>query len=687
MYREHFLVGLFLIVLTFGCQPEKRITSPPSKDTSSGNPCSTNFNCPAGEECTNGYCMKICVPNCTNRECGSDGCGGYCGTCPQGTACDPQGLCAAKPCTPQCSGKQCGSNGCGGSCGTCPALMGCNGVGKCDSGSGCLPNCTGKICGPDGCGSVCGKCPAGFMCNDTSQCSVDPSACSNLNPAGECQQNNQYVVRCLNGQLLATYCDPELGLKCGFSAVTQTAECIKDGCAPNCLNKQCGPDGCGGVCGVCPLTENCNTQGICSDTCTPNCAGKYCGPNGCGGQCGTCDTGYKCSPTGQCIDPSTCTPNCFGKKCGPDGCGGSCGTCSSGQYCDVGQCLNGTSGCTPNCAGKTCGNDGCGGSCGSCPASQQCDVEGHCVTMGGGACGSLTFEGQCNDTKTIVSWCEGGVMESQDCTVFGSNYQCAWMDADTGYWCLDKCNCTDKECGDNGCGESCGSCPTGQNCNNSGICVGSEGEPCGSITWIGVCEGNTLKYCSGGTINESNCGEVGKVCGWSADFNWYSCIAPTGSCQPNCVNKECGDDGCGNLCGLCSAGESCTAGQCGFNTSASQTCDTVPPAGLCIGSSHRQCTNNLMSTTDCALSNQVCLYIPSTAKYGCAPNPGCWGQCPEKKRCQYDGTCGCDGLDIAGHCEDQTMVYCINNDYLVTTNCADNNLSCVINDFDYAVCQ
>ena len=32
-------------------------------------------------------------------------------------------------------------------------------------------------------------------------------------------------------------------------------------------------------------------------------------------------------------------------------------------------------------------------------------------------------------------------------------------------------NCTDKECGDDGCGGSCGTCPTGETCNNSGTCV------------------------------------------------------------------------------------------------------------------------------------------------------------------------------------------------------------------------
>ena len=178
MTAKFSLFGCLLVVMLMACTPQKRITSPPNgSDTNTG----------------------PCVSNCENRDCGSDGCGGYCGTCLVGTSCDSQGLCASKPCTPVCSGKQCGPDGCGGSCGACPAGTGCNGVGKCTTGTGCIPNCAGKICGPDGCGNFCGKCPAGFMCNNSSQCIVDPSACNNIAEQGECQQNNLYAVRCADG--------------------------------------------------------------------------------------------------------------------------------------------------------------------------------------------------------------------------------------------------------------------------------------------------------------------------------------------------------------------------------------------------------------------------------------------------------------------------------------------------------
>ncbi|MCX6749917.1 MAG: hypothetical protein NTZ83_00500, partial [Candidatus Pacearchaeota archaeon] len=36
-------------------------------------------------------------------------------------------------CTPNCAGKQCGNNGCGGSCGTCPTGQICSGAGVCST--------------------------------------------------------------------------------------------------------------------------------------------------------------------------------------------------------------------------------------------------------------------------------------------------------------------------------------------------------------------------------------------------------------------------------------------------------------------------------------------------------------------------------------------------------------------------
>ena len=73
------------------------------------------------------------------------------------------------------------------------------------------------------------------------------------------------------------------------------------------------------------------------DVCTPDCSGKQCGDDGCGGLCGVCpepEPKYTCIK-GTCF----CTPQCEGWECGDDGCGGSCGECDEGLLCDCGKCV------------------------------------------------------------------------------------------------------------------------------------------------------------------------------------------------------------------------------------------------------------------------------------------------------------------------------------------------------------
>jgi hypothetical protein len=73
--------------------------------------------CASNELCTNDQC--VCVPNCDDKVCGSDGCPtGTCGSCAANEKC-AGGTCV---CVPNCSGKVCGTDGCNGSCGSCAAV-------------------------------------------------------------------------------------------------------------------------------------------------------------------------------------------------------------------------------------------------------------------------------------------------------------------------------------------------------------------------------------------------------------------------------------------------------------------------------------------------------------------------------------------------------------------------------------
>lgn len=50
--------------------------------------------CPAGYVCSGEETCVSCLPNCDGRDCGDDGCGGSCGTCPDGSGCLRNGTCA-----------------------------------------------------------------------------------------------------------------------------------------------------------------------------------------------------------------------------------------------------------------------------------------------------------------------------------------------------------------------------------------------------------------------------------------------------------------------------------------------------------------------------------------------------------------------------------------------------------------
>jgi hypothetical protein len=133
-----------------------------------------------------GHPAAACQAQCKDRACGSDGCGGSCGSCGAKDKCDATFQCRAKtktktktkkeaeaqaepkpdcdrggacPCTRDCAGHVCGDDGCGGSCGTCPMAAMCGADGICLGpvcGNGIIE--PGEQCdGGDQCGSDCKK--------------------------------------------------------------------------------------------------------------------------------------------------------------------------------------------------------------------------------------------------------------------------------------------------------------------------------------------------------------------------------------------------------------------------------------------------------------------------------------------------------------------------------------------------
>ncbi|MCK5805899.1 MAG: putative metal-binding motif-containing protein, partial [Lentisphaeria bacterium] len=142
----------------------------------------------------------------------------------------------------------------------------------------------------------------------------------------------------------------------GMACDPITGECVPI-CAEQCQGKECGPDGCGGSCGLCPSGEFCNRQGQCESGCVDACTAgsRSCIGNAvvtCGDENGDGCTEWSepqaCAPGQVCTNGScdSCTPNCAGLECGADGCGGSCGVCDQGEHCEAGRCV---SGCFDEC--------------------------------------------------------------------------------------------------------------------------------------------------------------------------------------------------------------------------------------------------------------------------------------------------------------------------------------------------
>ena len=111
-------------------------------------------------------------------------------------------------------------------------------------------------------------------------------------------------------------------------------------------------------------------------------------------------------------------------------------------------------------------------------------------------------------------------------------------ECETGYGCiagicqLIACqpDCVGKTCGDDGCGGSCGVCEDIYLCQAP------------------VCQNGVCIYAN--KANEMPCG----------DGMW--CMNGECVCQPDCVGKTCGDDGCGGSCGVCDPIYTCVDGSC-----------------------------------------------------------------------------------------------------------------------------
>ena len=166
-------------------------------------------------------------------------------------------------------------------------------------------------------------------CNDCdTACDYDPGTavdpCFGITYDGCCDGASK-LVYCDAGALAAAEC--ENGASCGWDDANGWYECGFEGedpsgamprscdevmananCEPVCDGKACGDDGCGGSCGTCAQSEQCNMDGACIALCNDECVD---GETGCEG-----DSAWTCALSEQgCLAPISQDCTDHGKAC------------------------------------------------------------------------------------------------------------------------------------------------------------------------------------------------------------------------------------------------------------------------------------------------------------------------------------------------------------------------------------
>jgi len=430
--------------------------------------------------------------------------------------------------------------------------------------SQCTPACQGKACGPDGCGGECGSCmPQVETCTESGKC-VSFTCTSSKDCPGVlvCATDLGECVECVGDE------DCEEGLSCGADhACHEVMSCKSD---KDCKEAGLVCDKGKGICVECVKPEHCGIGLFCVD--------GFCVAAVCGAGTSKCDG----------TDVLSCA----------DGSGWALSqTCTAVQFCEDGACLDLV--CKPGsvwCEGETykvCSNDGK-----SVQYEEDCEAQDrHCFS---GACidslcvplekfclddvtaatclvdgmeystlpcetGQYCLSGQCLAwlCEPASATCQGSL--ASVCNSLGSGYASQVDCKAQGKVCVDgkcldlKCSPSADFCVD---GDTLGHCAadglssTPEDCLADHSCKDGQCLPWQCTPGSAVCVGNTATKCDalglGPVAGGNDCAKDGKYCAAG------QCV----SCAPSCEGKECGDNGCGGVCGTCPNSGMCINGNC-----------------------------------------------------------------------------------------------------------------------------
>jgi len=450
---------------------------------------------------------------------------------------------------------------------------------------------------------------------------------------------------------LKALCQPATG-ECELEAINEGATC-DDGSLCT-ISDVC-------IEGECTGQEEleCNDGNICTDdSCHPE-AGCLAIPIPEGTVCGA--NNWVCQ-SGECLP---CSPQCVGKDCGADACGGICGTCPGGEYCTGGgQCVPNCTDCAPwqDCVDGACADPQPMGACasGGQMIGLNCfdtPLDGCCAGDDGRDRYYCGYFWDCPNYE-LYCLCHEKCSWSKVCgwDSWADEYQCEYPPAEPEPggklycdWMPCTPNCLWKECGDDGCGGSCGSCAWNEECQPDGTCCKPD--------------------CAWKECGDDGCGGSCGFCDWDEE-----CLSDGSCCAPLCFWSECGDDGCGGSCGTCSWDEVCENGQC---VGVVNECGNYTWEGCCDNETLYWCEDGEVKSVDCS-SNPECGWDAGNSYYNCGTNgsaeptgqfpKSCSGGGGDPNGCESDecgdlgGACYCDSAcwdygdccwnvcQVCGHC-------------------------------------
>lgn len=359
------------------------------------------------------------------------------------------------------------------------------------------------------------------------------------------------------------------------------------GCVPQCWNRVCGPDGCGGVCGVCPEGTACSyDRSMCVSLSVQKALGAPCGPTD------------DCLPT--VAYPGGAYPNPRWPGCLHDQClEGPCvaGFCS--RPCRMMQdvVVNGTDLLAPDgiedpdtpvtdCTGGRTDLFGAGF---ACVLVEPGAAEGLCYPVAsfrpcegadcpaGEACGFLVVQG--NLERRCLAAPAGAAGVAQACgydAVSGQAIRCeAWACTVDG--CTQAC-ASDEDCATPGasCDAGSGLCSgTGGRCEDAGDCSAWVCRPDMVLEEVGA----TVQACGPRECRrDGDCGDAGFYCRHEAVAAGPGQVSATGRCD----RRQAGGQPLGALCDddpgdglpdiVCQDRAYCLDGRCGAMCAGDEDC-------------------------------------------------------------------------------------------------------------------